>query len=68
MLGFVLDTVLPARACEVSSEDRQHWDCFPLGTQAKGTQFGDREESVSTKQPLSCQAVKELKKGYLQRA
>lgn len=66
MLRSVPDPALPGRACEVCSEHRQHWDCFPLSTQSKGTQFGEREESVSTKQPLSCQAVAELKRGCLQ--
>lgn len=37
------------------------------GHRPKGTQFGDKEKkSVSTKQPLSCQAVKELKQRCLQ--
>lgn len=56
-----LGSAQPGRACEVCSEHRQHWDSFPLGT--KGTSFGNREESVSTKQSLSCQGVE---RGMLQ--
>lgn len=36
---------------------------FPLGTEVKGIPSRGREEAVSAKQSLSCQAVKELKGG-----
>lgn len=53
------------RLTEMRSEHRQHWNCFPLGTWAEVPSLRT-VKSVNTKQPLSCQAVKELRRECLQ--